>query len=549
MTQRSIAERGVESVEASFAAQRALGSVALAQDQARDVWVPHGLQGIGQDLRLAIRSLRATRIVSAIAILSLGLGIGANTAIFSLVNSLILRTLPVVQPQRLVTLSSGTTVDQWGSQQFSYAIWEEIQRRAALFDGAFTWAGAQFNLSQAGETQPVAGFVASGDFFATLGVPALLGRTFTTADDVRGGGPAGPVAVISYGFWQRRFGGSANVIGTPLVIGTTPYTIVGVTPPEFFGVEVGQAFDIAVPILSRIPAGAKDPIIDSRSTLGLRIVLRLKPGQSLEAAEATLRGLQPQIREGAMPEDFPQLKDSFLKEPLMLVSAAAGSSALRLRYQRPLLTILVVVALVLLVACANIANLLLARATARRHELSVRVALGASRWRLARQLLIESLVLSSLGAGVGLLFASWSSRLLLGQLSTSVSRVSLDLSLDWRMLSFTAAVTIATALLFGTIPALRAARSAPIDAMKEHGRGAAGDAGMSLSSGLIAAQIALSLVLLVAAGLFIRSFERIATRQLGFDKDRVLVVTVDARRALVDPPGRTQFYQRLVNTV
>src|SRR5712692_9541701 len=202
------------------------------------------------DVRLAVRALSATPIVSSVAALSLALGIGANTAIFALVNSMLVRTLPVAEPQRLVTISSDMAISLGfkAGLGWNYAMWDQLRQRAQTFGGALAWSAQGFDLAQGGETQPINGLVTSGEFFTTLGVPALLGRTFTATDDVRGGGPDGPVAVISYGLWQRRFGGAGNVIGTPLVIERVPFTIVGVTPPEFFGVEVGRAFDVAFPL-------------------------------------------------------------------------------------------------------------------------------------------------------------------------------------------------------------------------------------------------------------------------------------------------------------
>ena len=498
------------------------------------------------DVKLAIRALRAAPIVSLMAALSLALGIGANTAIFSLVNGLLLRALPVAEPQRLVTVSSDKAISLGfhAGLGWNYAMWDALHQRSQPFDGALAWSNPRFNLATGGEAQPADGLIATGDFFTVLGVKAALGRTFTAADDVRGGGPNGPVVVISDGFWRRRFGAASNIIGTPLAIEGVPLTIVGVTPPGFLGLVAGQAFDVALPLAIE-PLVRKRALIDSPEAFVLFVMLRLKPGQSIGAATETLRALQPQMHG---PIKMPR----FARDPFTLVSAATGTDVpgtVRQRYQRPLLAIFMVVALVLLIACANIANLLLARAAARRHELSVRVALGAPRWRLARQLLVESLVLAGIGAAAGLAFAAWGSRALVAQLSTAVSPVALDLSIDWRVFGFTAAVALATVVLFGTAPAVRAARVAPIDAMKEHGRGTTSGAGRGLSGGLVVAQVALSVVLVVAAGLFVRTFGRLATMPLGFDRDRVLLVTVDTSRAHVDPAARLPFYHRLVDAV
>jgi predicted permease len=507
------------------------------------------------DVRLAFRAIRATPIVSAVAILSLALGIGANTAIFSLVNSLVLQPLPVRDPQRLAILSGGRDArpNQFGpspAQSYEYAVWEALRDREAPFNGVLAWEAIRFDLAQGGEMQPVEGLFASGDYFTTLGVPALIGRTFRASDDVRGGGgPDGAVAVISYAFWQRQFAGNTNVIGTQLRIERVPFTIIGVTPPEFFGTEVGRTFDVAVPITAEETIRGRDTRLDN-PIFFLRIMVRLRPSQSLDQATAALRSLQPAIRDAAMPRGVfaPKVASDFLKIPFTLQIADAGPSSLRQGYERPLLTVFIVVALVLLIACANIANLLLSRATARRHELSVRKALGATSWHLGRQLLIESLVLSVIGAAVGLLFAQWGSRVLVSQLSTDRNQVVLNLPLDWMVLAFTSAITMITAILFGTAPAFRAAVVTPIDALKEHGRDA-GSARSRLSSSLIVAQVALSLVLVVAAGLFIRTFARLAQLPLGFDQDRVIVVNVNAARSNVAPERRMALFQDLTRAV
>ena len=495
------------------------------------------------DFRLAVRSLRATPIVSAVAALSLALGIGANTAIFSLVNSLLLRALPVKEPAQLalITDDEGRGISSWTNP-----IWEQIRSHRDLFGASFAWSTARFNLASGGETHFVDGMWASGATFDTLGVPAILGRTFTDADDARGGGPDGPVAVISYSFWQRRFGGAADAIGQRLNLDNIAFTIIGVTGPDFSGPDVGRAFDVAIPIGTEPLFRGKESVLDQRSTWWLMVMARLKPGQSVEAGTAAIRGIQDQIRAATTPQDWrPSDVAGYLREKFTLVPAGTGNSPLRQRYERPLLTLLVVVGLVLLIACANIANLLLARATARRHELSVRVALGASRWRLARQLLCESLLLAVTGAAGGMVIASWASRLLVRQLSTQTNTVFLDLSLDWRVLAFTIGVTVATALIFGTAPAVRASGVAPMEALKEHGRGASSDSRGGLASGLVIAQVALSLILVVAAGLFMRTFSSLSSLHLGFDRDRVLLVNINAQRTEIPPGDRLTTYERI----
>ena len=510
------------------------------------IWV-RSLDSVGQDIRLALRALRRSPGFTATIALTLALGIGANAAIFGVINSLLLRPLPVADPYRLVTISSDTAIARGqAGVPWSFAMWEELQPHASLFDGAFAWTPARFDLAERGERQPVAGIFASGGYFTTLGVAAVRGRTFTPADDRPGGGADGVVAVISYGLWQRRFAGADSVIGAPLVVDGATVTIVGVTAPEFRGLDVGSAFDVALPLET-------EPLIRvSRSALRtsrLLVMLRLKPGQSVEAGTATLRGLQL----GSQPAPN--------SEPFTLAPAATGASlpvrgpyGLRQSYARPLLTILTVALLVLLIACVNIANLLLARATARRYELGVRLALGASRGRLARQLLIESLIFAVLGAIGGLVIAQWSSQALVSQLSTPVHQIALDLSFDWRVMAFTAAVAFVTASIFGTVPAFRSTRIAPLDVLKVRAQAdsssAAGARGLATaSSSLVILQIALSLALVIGAALLVRSFARLSSVPLGFDPRRVLVVNVDTDRVRTDAAGRMRLFDRILDAV
>ena len=494
------------------------------------------------DFRDAFRSLKATPVVTVVAILSLALGIGANTAIFSILDSLMLRVLPVQEPQRLATLGIGDR----GRNSWTNPIWEQIRERQQLFDGAFAWSTTRFNMSQSAQTEFVDGVWASGRFFEVLGVPAIRGRMFSEADDRRGGGPDGPVAVISYNFWQSRFGGAADVIGQPLTLERVTYTVIGVTPPGFFGVDVGRTFDIAIPLGTEPLVRGKESALDRRSNWWLNVMVRLKSGQSVDFAAGALRGVQPQIREATMPQNFREEdKQRYLSEAFGLTPAATGNSSLRDRYQQALLTLMVVVSLVLLIACANIANLLLARATARRHEMSVRLALGASRFRLMRQLLAESLLLAGCGAALGMVFAHWGSQLLIRQLSTSTNTVFLDMGIDWRVLGFTAGVAAVTALLFGTAPAFRASRVQPNEALKEQGRGVIGDSRFSIGNVLVVVQVALSLILIAAAGLFVRTFSSLANLSLGFDRSPVLVASVNATRSGLEPDQRPDLYEQL----
>ena len=492
-----------------------------------------------QDLRDAIRTLRSSPLISAVAVLSLALGIGANTAIFSILNSLLLKPLPVRDPQSLVALGS----DQPGEDAaMTYPIWQQVRDRR-LLNEAFVWAIDRVTIANGGDTQAVEAIWASGTFFERLGVRAVAGRTFGEADDRRGGGSDGPVAVISYGAARRLFGGSAEAIGRTLTIERMAFTIIGVTPPDFFGLNIGAAVDVILPLeteplLGRIPSrGERWP--------WLHITARLRPGETVDTATAAVRAQQPQIRDATLPYSRARDREAYLSKPWTMRSAATGSSRLRSRYGEALSTLLAIVVLVLLVACANIAHVQLARAAARRYEFSVRVALGASRLRVVRQQLVESLMLSVIGAALGLAFAQWGGRLIVAQLSTWASTAFLDLSPDWRVLGVTGAVTLSTAILFGTIPAMRAARADPIDALNQQRRGLAGGGPESVGGALVIVQVALSLLLVIGAGLFLRSFAALAYRDLGFDRSRVVVAVVDARRSAVPPHGRAALFERV----
>ncbi len=503
----------------------------------------HGLAGDG---RLAVRSLRAAPSLTLAALLTLAIGIGATTAIFSVANGLMLRPLPVSEPERLVTISSQTAM-RFGFQGgggWSYAMWDRLRPRTGTFDGAFAWSLERLDLSDDGDMQPVTALFASGGFFSALGVRATRGRTFTADDDVRGGGPDGGVVVISHDLWQRRFDGADAAIGARLSIEGTPVTIVGVAPPGFRGVDVGQPFALAMPFGTESLVRGRQSLVDNPRALLLTVMLRLKPRQTVSQASAALQAVQPIV----IGDRAPQL----LKEPFLAIPAATGisdRSQLRQRYQRPLVVLAIVSGLVLVIACVNVANLLLARAAGRRRELGLRVAVGAPRWRLARQRLVEGAVLGAAGALAGVLVAAWAARAIVAQLPASSGAAPIDLPLDWRVLAFAAGVTTAAVALFAAGPALYAARVPPLEALQEEGRGGAGARAGLLSRSLIVAQIAVSLVLVAAAALFVRTLNRLVHVPLGFDPKGVLVVTVNTGHAPVETSARLQWFERIREAV
>ena len=429
------------------------------------------------DWRDAWRSLRATPLVTSIAVLSLALGIGANTALFSILNSLILKSLPVRDPQQLALSIE---------REWTNPIWEAYPRpRARARRRRLRLVDRRIRLV-AGRTDDASRESGrAGGCSKSSGCQRCLAGRLTRPTMRAVAAPDGAVAVISYGFWQRRYGGAADVIGRRLTIQRVPFTIVGITPQGFFGPDVGRAYDVAIPIGAEPLLHGAESMLDGRSTWWLNIMVRLKPGQSVEQATALLRGLQPQIRLATIPPDGTASLQRIPRRTVHVRARRHGSSSLRRRYEQPLTAILVVVGLVLLIACANIANLLLARAVARRHELSVRLALGASRLRLARQLLAESVLLSAAGAALGLAFADWGSRMLVSQLATSSNSVYLDLSFDWRVLGFTMLVAVATSIVFGLAPAVGISGVAPNEAIKEQSRGIVVDSRFSVRNALV----------------------------------------------------------------
>ena len=496
------------------------------------------MQTLWQDLRYALRMLAKSPGFAAVAILTLALGIGANAAIFQLVDAVRLRALPVHDPSTLAMVHLNT--NHWGSgnftgsySEFTFPLWQQVQKRQQAFLSIAAWGGTQLNLAKGGEVDNAQAIWISGHFFQVLGVQPILGRLISTADDPddEQAGCSGAVN-ISYGFWQRRYGGDASVIGKTLTLEGHPFPIVGVTPPSFFGVSVGDRFDLAVPICAEPLVNAQYSFITgprARETWWLALLGRLKPGWTLARAGAQLESTAPAaLRETVPPQYDAEGVKHYLEYKLEARPAANGFSHMRQDASDPLYLLLGLSGLVLLIACANLANLLLARASAREREVAVRLALGASRARLIRQLLSESALLAVAGAVAGGFLAAALSRTLIACVSTPDNPVFLDMPTDWRVLGFAAALAILTTLLFGLAPALRAGNVEPGSALKAGGRGmTAGREHFRLQRILVAAQVALSVVLLAGALLFARSLQNLMTRNTGFQQSGVLIANLD----------------------
>ncbi|MGO8733775.1 MAG: ADOP family duplicated permease [Terriglobia bacterium] len=537
------AAKGMTPEEARYAALRELGGVEQIKEECRDMRRVSWIENLIQDVRYGLRMLAKSPGFTIMAVLTLALGIGANTAIFSLIDTVMLRALPVQKPEELMQIL--LYQPRWGAEAspiFTNPLWEQVRDRQDVFSGAFAWHSEPFDLTRGGAVQNANGLYVSGGYFPTLGVRAAAGRLFGPSDDQRGC-PA--VAVLSYNFWQSHYGGAESAIGGTISLDHEPFQIIGVSGPGFFGTEVGQKFDVAAPLCATAIYDGKESRLDQRSRWWLRVGGRVKRGISPKQVIARLSVLSPAIASAALPQDWrPEEQQNFLKLSLIASPAATGVSVLRRQYKEPLNVLMAVVGLVLLIACANIASLMLARAAARNKEIAVRQALGASRWRLIRQLLTECLMLSATGALLGLLFARWGSALLVRYLSTARDHVFLDLSPDGRVLAFTAACAVLTGLLFGVLPALRSTRVTLTAAMKGRGYTVAHE---RLHSGkwIVASQVALSLVLLVAAGLFLRSFAKLVMLDIGFDRHNVLLVSTNLKSANVPEGQRSAIYEEI----
>jgi predicted permease len=502
-----------------------------------------------QSLRYTLRVLAKNPGFTAVAILSLALGIGANTAIFTLVNALLLRDLPVRQPERLVKLSA---VRQGGKIPLSYPMFREVERGQRVFAGIFAWStGGLSNVEVNGVLSQSRVLAATGNAYSELGATPLLGRLLIPEDTNLSSGAKQQVAVIGYEFWQNRFGGAADIVGKQIRIEGHPFTAVGVTRKWFTGLTSGEPPEVTVPITA-MPFTQSDKFdIESHGLLWLQVVGRLKDGVTIEQARTQLQSFWPDVLLASASTQTPGLRRQlFLSMGLDASPIASGlDSDLRSQFARPLYVLAGIVGLILLVACVNLANLMLARAAARSHEMSVRVAIGASRWSLARQVLAESLSLSLTGALLGLAFAYWGSRLLVLLMTQgNAVPVSLNLSPDLRVLSLTISVAILTGLLFGLAPAWRSSREDPASAVQQNARSVSSGTGR-LSKALIITQVSLTLVLLLGAGLFVRSFQRLRSVDLGFNQSSLLQIRLNPKPGGYDKLDMCSYHKQLVQRI
>lgn len=530
--------RGMSAEEAQRRAKVEMGSANAVKHQVWSSRWEAWVDGRVQDLRIAVRSLLKSPGFTIVALLSLALGIGANTSIFTLMNAAMLRPLPVAHPQELVLFGVGGGEGSSGGvpsgevQLFSYPFYRSFQAKTEVFSSmaaVLSMQQVQHVSIAGGGWELLHADLVSGSYFFTLGVKPVLGRTIMEADDRAAG--AGPVAVLSYAYFQRRFNGNRGAIGKTIRIRDRDYTIVGVMEPGFSGIKVGNPADVWIPLSMQKETspgwnGYGDKLFQSLLLFG-----RLKPGVPVEKAQAATDLLFRQIFHdflGGAPsqKDLAAINHAWFK----LTPMAAGISSLRFRYELPLEILMGIVGLVLLIACANLGNMLMARGVARAREVAVRMALGASRGRLVAQLVTEAAVLALTGAALGVALAWFVSPVLLHMATPGPTPMPLDVHPDLRVLGFTLAVAVATALLFGVAPALKATKLELTPTLKE-GRGMAAPARGIVARGMIAGQIALSILLVTVAGLFVRSLVKLNGIATGFDTDHVLLVSLDPSAA------------------
>ena len=545
------------------AAHRELGNVMLLQENTRAMWTWTFVEQLAQDIRYGFRTMINNRAFTALAALSLALGIGANTAIYSFMDSILLRSLPVSDPASLALLNwhmagpqHGSVVhggsgriygDNGGSTAgiFPYPAFELLRKSDTLFTSVFAYYPTRkVNLMAKGQAELASGEYVSGDYFRGLAVPPAAGRVIIPDDD-RFGAPA--IAVLGFAFSQRRFGDAASAPGQSILINNVPFTVAGVAPAGFFGVDPAAAPDFYIPLHTNVllkskaePGDVAKGYLD-QNFYWIEVMARLRPGVTLMQAQAALGPAFHRWLAATAANDQERVN---LPE-LVVKEGASGLDTLRRQYAKPLYVLLAMVGLILAIACANIANLLLARAAARRREMAVRLSMGAGRFRVIRQLLTESVLLASTGGALGVLFAVWGIRFLTVLLANGEANFTLHPDLNWHVLGAAVALSLVTGLLFGLAPALQATRVDVMPALKETRAGQMGSRRFSLSHALVVSQIAISLLMLVAAGLFVRTLSNLQSIQLGFNRENLLLFQMNARQAGHQDPEILAFYSDL----
>jgi predicted permease len=506
-----------------------------------------------QDIQFALRTFRKAPLFVFVAVLSLAFGIGANTAIFSLTDQILLRTLPVRDPQQLVLFSAKG--QHYGNNQgwnrISYPMYQDFRDHNKVFSGMFCIRETDFSLSYNGRTERVSGEIVSGNYFPVLGVSAVVGRLFSASDDLHP--KSHPVAVLSYGYWQSRFAGDHGVLGRKLMINGYPFTIIGVSPAGFAGTDPGFAPQVRVPMMMA-PALIENLDLNDRRSRWVTAFGRMLPGVTVEGTKAAIQPffhqiLNMEVQQKEFANASPYMRKAFLQMSMEVLPAAKGRSHLRRQFSNPLLVLMGTVMLVLLIACANVANLLIARATFRKKEIAVRLALGSGRMRIIRQLLVESLLLSMAGGIVGLLIAIWADKILILFLPLSATPLAISTTPDWRILAFTGGVSLLTGILFGLVPALQATGSNVAGTLKDNAGAVVGGAAATVRKILVTAQIALSLLLLIGAGLFIRSLQNLKDLDPGFRTANLLAFKVDPKMSGYTNERTNAFYQSLSETL
>jgi predicted permease len=528
--------RGMSPEDARYAALRKFGNVTRVKEETRNVWSFVWLEEMLRDLRFAMRVLRKSPGFTAAAVLTLALGIGANTAIFSFIEAVILKSLPVHNPKELVLFGPGDASgnsDEFPDDDmnlFSYSIYRTMQQKCGVFSGVAAIASFSHDehglVGQGGAMEPVHVRLVSGTYFNVLGVNPAEGRLLTDADDQVLGGL--PIAVASYGWWTRRFGRDPSAVGKTIQIGDTSYTIVGVAQAGFQGTTVGDSPDVWIPLQMAEAISRGPHKLNDRMYRWLDIVARLQPGTTMTKAQANVNVVLKELLTDYAGTAPPASRlEDIRKAHVTLGSAATGISFLREQFSKPLWMLMGIVGFVLLIACANIANLLLARSTMRRREMAMRMALGAGRSRLFRQLVTEGLLLAVLGGAAGVLFAVWACNFLLRMLSSGPELIPIDLTPDMMVLVFAFAVMVITSLLFSALPAWQATSVDPNLGLDEGRSAVSYHTRSALGKVLIAGQVALSLVLLIGTALFVHSLIDLTKVNTGFNPQHMLEIWLD----------------------